>query len=306
MSLKPPSTVNDDTLDLTVRFSASLPDLLLSISLTSQPHANTSTLKQLIREHLPAEYNSRRIRLIHSGKALVDDAPLSTSLKRNVSRPPSRAPTPAPYGSQHNESISSKVKGKTPLRDPPTAAQRIYIHCSIGDVVLSASELSAEQALSQPTHQNATTSSSTPAPQEPDTTPAPRGFDRLLSSGFTPAEISSLRLQFLNIQSHTHTPNDMPSPNTLRNMEDQWLDNSSSPTSTDTFVGVGGAGGGFTDDETGMIDDVLSGMAMGFFWPIGCLVWGVREEGIWTKRKRMAVVLGVLLNVGVGLVRYTK
>ena len=69
MSLKPPSTVNDDTLDLTVRFSASLPDLLLSISLTSQPHANTSTLKQLIREHLPAEYNSRRIRLIHSGKS---------------------------------------------------------------------------------------------------------------------------------------------------------------------------------------------------------------------------------------------
>ena len=95
----------------------------------------------------------------------------------------------------------------------------------------------------------------------------------------------------------------MPSPNTLRNMEDQWLDNSSSPANaTDTIAG----GGGFTDDETGMIDDVLSGMAMGFFWPIGCLVWGVREEGIWTKRKRMAVVLGVLLNVGVGLVRYTK
>ena len=98
----------------------------------------------------------------------------------------------------------------------------------------------------------------------------------------------------------------MPSPNTLRNMEDQWLDNSSS-----TLPGTGDpanadGAGGFADDEAGALDDMIFGTAMGFFWPIGCLVWGVREEGIWTRRRKMAVVVGVLLNIGLGIVRYTK
>ena len=136
MSLKPPPTVNDDILDLTVRFSASLPDLLLSISFITHPNANTSTLKQLIRQRLPPEYSSRRIRLIYAGKALVDDASLASSLKRSFSRSPSRPPTPAIYSAQDEDSPSAKLKGKAPVRDPPLHP-RIYIHCSIGDVVLS-------------------------------------------------------------------------------------------------------------------------------------------------------------------------
>ena len=306
MSLKSPTTVNDDILDLTVRFSASLPDLLLSISLTTQPHANTNTLKQLIRQHLPAEYAARRIRLIHSGKALLDDAPLATSLKRTASRPPSRAPTPTPYTSQNGDSPSTKLKGKAPARDPPAQA-RIYIHCSIGDVVLSPSELDAEAFLAAPSRSSLQRPQDASAsPDHAATVPAPRGFDRLLNAGFSAAEISSLRLQFLSIQSHTHTPDNMPSPNTLRNMEDQWLDNSSStlPSSGDPANADGA--GGFADDEAGALDDMIFGTAMGFFWPIGCLVWGVREEGIWTRRRKMAVVVGVLLNVGLGIVRYTK
>ena len=304
MSLKPHPAVNDDTLQLTVRFSVSLPDLLLSISLATHPHANTSTLKQLIRKHLSSEYSKHRIRLIHAGKALLDDAPLATSLKRTVSRPPSRAPTPAPYTTQDEDSPSAKLKGKTPVRDTPTQP-RIYIHCSIGDVVLSPSELSAEASLAHPTqpaqYQNAST---TTAADETPSPPAPRGFDRLLSAGFSPNEISALRLQFLSIQSHTHTPDTMPSPSTLRNLEDQWLDNSSSlPNSSDLD---GTEGGGFADDEAGALDDMIFGTAMGFFWPIGCLVWGVREEGVWSRRRKMAVVVGVLLNVGLGFVRYTK
>lgn len=307
MSLKPPPTIDNDTLDLhlTVRFSASLPDLFLTISLTDQPYANTSTLKQLIRTHLPDDYRNRRIRLIYAGKALGDDTPLGASLKRTPSRPPSRTPTPAPYD-------DVKGKGKAPVRDPPLrpAPTRIYIHCSIGDVVLSPTELAQEITVANPTHspstQNAQEQSPTPPPP-----PAPRGFDRLLTSGFSPSEVANLRLQFLSIQSHTHTPDDMPSPTTLRNLEDQWLDDSSSlpnanPADADA-VGAGTAAAGLgADEEGGALDDMIYGTMVGFFWPLGCLVWGVREEGVWSRRRKMAVVVGVLLNVGLGFLRYGR
>ena len=299
MSLTVPST-HDDTLDITIRFSASLPDLPLSISLTSSPHANTSTLKQLIRPNLPTEYTTKRIRLIYAGKALLEDAPLSTTLKR-PSRPPSRISTPVP---------DSRGKGKEPLRDIPQQA-RIYIHCSIGDLALSSSELAAEAALAYPQEQPAPSASEptqSATIQDASTAPGPRGFDRLSTAGFSPAEISSLRMQFLSIQSHTHTPDTMPSPTALRAMEDAWLD-SSDPTSlslsdpSDPSSGTGRAG--YEEAEAGALDDMIYGTCMGFFWPIGCLMWGVREEGVWSGRRKMAVVVGVLLNLGLGLVRYS-
>lgn len=54
MSLKPPAPDYDDSdydFELTIRFSASLPNLLLSILVTL--YANTATHKQLIRSHAP-------------------------------------------------------------------------------------------------------------------------------------------------------------------------------------------------------------------------------------------------------------
>ncbi|KAL2441074.1 hypothetical protein ABEF95_011617 [Exophiala dermatitidis] len=372
MSLRPPpppfaphagavdEDENEPDLELTIRFSASLPDLVLTIPGSESLNANTATLKQLIRSHIPQEYANRRIRLIHAGKALVDEVPLSASLKRNVSRPPSRISTPGPYDDDHQSSngngsgrSSSKkaaaagtsrapplqwsttatnsgsdaAKGKLAVRDQP----RIYIHCSIGDIVLSPAELAEEAACAAAASREdddgknvdgkitsaagagqAGTQASRSS-QATTTTPAPRGFDRLLNAGFTPAEVQSLRLQFLAIQAHTHTPDMMPSPNTLRDMEDRWLDNSSAGGDLDRggidgagFGGAGGAAGGDEDDmQVGALDDMIWGTAMGFFWPIGCLMWGVREEGIWSQRRKMAVVVGFMLNVGLGIIRYT-
>ncbi|KAK5260523.1 hypothetical protein LTR40_004008 [Exophiala xenobiotica] len=291
MSLKVPTSSHlpapDDDLDLTIRFSASLPDLLLTIP-GSTNYANTATLKQLIRSRIPNEYAKHRIRLIYAGKALADDVPLKVSLKRTVSRPPSRIGTPGPYDDSYSrlngaankdkdKDNGKEGKGKVVVRDPP-AQSRIYIHCSIGDIVLSAAEIAEEAATS---------------------------FDRLLNAGFTAAEVQSLRLQFLAIQAHTHTPDTMPSPNTLRNMEDRWLDNSNA--SADPGALDDGAGASFADDDgqVGALDDMIFGTAMGFFWPIGCLMWAVREEGIWSQRRKMAVVVGFMLNIGLGLVRYT-
>jgi iron-sulfur cluster assembly 1 len=330
MSLKPHLPI--DTLELTIRFSASLPDLHLSISLAEQPHANTSTLKQLIRTHLPADLSPRRIRLIYSGKALSDDAALSTSLKRSLSHPPSRTSTPRPtvHNGDADASSSRSLKGKSPIRDStPIPTTRIYIHCSIGDLVLTPTELAAEARLAHPQDASPSSQTSTTtqtqaqnATNDPPPVPAPRGFDRLLATGFTPAEVTSLRLQFLSIQSHTHTPDDMPSPSTLRAMEDQWLDSSFSAT-TGTVVnsnpnadGTGTAGGGGDnlpllpgasdeESEANSLDDMLWGTAMGFFWPVGCLWWAVREDGVWSGRRRMAVVIGAVLNLGVAFVRFT-
>lgn len=328
------NTIYDD-LELTIRFSASLSDLHLSIP--GSLYANTATLKQLIRSRLPPQYGTRRIRLIYAGKALIDDVPLQVALQGKGrigavgSKVPSRIGTPvAPYGATNGGGLAGGTgqdlgnKGKSPIREatPTPSENRVYIHCSIGDVELSASDLSDEVAIAQrgaeqseqqgvplptlPQH-----SSSGPA-NVTTTTPAPRGFDRLHSAGFTSTEITSLRLQFLAIQAHTHTPDTMPSPNTLRNMEDQWLDNSSgagsaSDPSGGADGGLGGGGGMAIDDDgqIGALDDMVWGTVMGFFWPIGCLMWGVREEGIWSQRRKMAVVVGVLLNASLGIIRFT-
>ncbi|KPI40781.1 uncharacterized protein AB675_10803 [Cyphellophora attinorum] len=330
MSLAPPNDgATLDDLELTVRFSASLPDLPLSIPLSTQPNANTSTLKQLIRTHLPSDYKSRRIRLIYSGKALADDDVLATTLRRPVSRPPTRTSTPrpgtplgpsTPIGTNSKGIPSAKAKGKKPIRDPITSpTPRIYIHCSIGDIVLTAAELAEEASRAAAAAAAASDSSPTiPTfqqhqqslnPSARDRPPSPHGFDRLLTSGFTPTEVSSLRMQFLAIQAHTHTQDTMPSPTTMRALEDQWLDNSNAGGSASAAVLDPSSGDGSTalasseESESGALDDMIYGTAMGFFWPLGCMMWLGRESGVWSARRRMAVVVGFLLNVGLGFVR---
>lgn len=307
-----PENDGTETFEITVRFSASLPDLPLSIAVSDAP--TTATLKQYIRVSLPDDLKNKRIRLIHAGKALDDATPLSTSLKRPVSRPPSRIPTPGPYdpGAETDTSTArSKLKGKAPIRDVPLPPQqRIYIHCSIGDVTLSESDLASEAAL-------ATTEAATPTEQSDEqkkskdasatTTPNPRGFDRLLNAGFTVAEVQSLRLQFMSIQAHTHTPDTMPSPNTLRALEDHWLDNSNGAGGLANGIETDGPPGlspGGDDDNRGALDDMIWGTTMGFLWPIGSLIWGTREIGIFSPRRKIAIVIGIALNLGLGFVRW--
>lgn len=292
---------SEDSYEVTIRFSASIADLPLSIPAHNAP--TTATLKQRIREHLPTELKNKRIRLIYAGKALDDAAPISASLKRLVSRPPSRVATPGPYDSgTDTDTEKVKGKGKQPLRE--TIATRTYIHCSIGDVTLSVEDLEAEATLAKSTKKDDDTiEKQAQDAVQTTTTPAPRGFDRLLTAGFTASEVAALRLQFMSIQSHTHTPDTMPSPNTLRALEDRWLDNSSSFSLHDTSAGTGTAG---AEDDTarGALDDMIWGTTFGFFWPVGCLIWGLREEGIFTPRRKIAIAVGIVLNLGLGFVRW--
>lgn len=306
MSLLPPDAEpGPELLDVTIRFSSSLPDLLLSVP---EPGVSTAaTLKQLIRSHLPPELSDRRIRLVYAGRSLGDGASLSSSLKLPSSRTPSRPSTPLP---DHAAFSSSSAKGKAPIRDPPSLS-RTYIHCSISDVTLSAQDLAEEARLaarnnaSAPAGGAVSTDVAASGPVAGITTPGPRGFDRLLNAGFTLPEVQSLRSQFLAIQAHTHTSAEMPSPGALRELEDQWLDNS---TGGNPAQGPGGAGGGFVDDEgqSGALDDMLWGATMGFFWPLGCLLWLCREEGVWTRRRKVAVAIGVIVNAVFGGIRWLK
>lgn len=207
---------------------------------------------------------------------------------------------------------------------------RLYIHCSIGDIALPESDLANEASMSttdllQQKQQKANVDRKSPAkdvssllptsaqpshpqtqPQPTTTTPAPRGFDRLLLAGFTAAEVTALRSQFLAMQSVSRTPDTMPTGDQLRDLEDRWMDEGS--TAAQVQGGLGGAGvgddeGGIGSGSRGAIDDMLWGAVMGFFWPVGCAMWLRREEGVWSWRKGVAVCVGVIVNAVFGAMR---
>ncbi|CAD6442426.1 d7887dab-17f2-440b-9e60-8b7ea39e059c [Sclerotinia trifoliorum] len=271
-------------LHITIRFADSIPDLLLDIP--TQNNITGVGLKHLIRSKLKPPASQRRFRFIYGGKFIRDDDFLTAILK---------VPTPPPR--------AIDVKGKGKDVEPPPA--RVYINCSIGDDVLSPSEIEAETiaataALNKPKKtklpDGASSSLGTPASS---TTVAPRGFNRFLSAGFSPAEVNQLRLQFQSIQASIHTPDTMPSPDTLLRMEDSWIDNNAGN-------GAIGTEGGFDFGDDGMgsgFDDLLWGNIMGFLWPLGCVVWVLREPGILSSRRQIAVFTGFLLSITFGFLR---
>ena len=99
----------------------------------------------------------------------------------------------------------------------------------------------------------------------------------------------------------------MPTASELRLLEERWLDNSSGGGEGGGGGGganvLGGEGGGVAggfaadDTEVGGLEDMLWGNVMGFFWAVGAIVWLVREEGVWSKRRQIGVVTGVLVNL---------
>lgn len=104
------------------------------------------------------------------------------------------------------------------------------------------------------------------------------------------------------MQAHIHTPDTMPSHPELLILEERWLEHNSA--SGDEIVGdvqgggaSGWAGGGGGDG--GALEDVLWGTVMGFFWAVGAIAWLVREEGIWSRRRSAAVIIGVSINLAI-------
>ncbi|ETS78970.1 hypothetical protein PFICI_08823 [Pestalotiopsis fici W106-1] len=316
-TLKPPplatSAATAPPLSLTIRFSASVPDLDLDI-----PHPSQTTvisLKNLIRGRLAEPNSQRRLRFIQGGKILPDGAALSAVLRA--------PPPPPPRADDRNR---GDAKGKAVANRLPS--QRIYVNCSIGDSLTDA-ELKAEaEAASLPVSEAPSSqlgggglplSSSSPAgagsPAGPGTpapgittSSTPRGFDRLLNAGFSAAEVNQLRLQFRSIHSSRFTPDTLPSPDSFRRMEDSWIDdNGAAVPTTGMGTGSGAVGsGGFDSDEVGLLgwlDAMIWGVAIGFLWPMGSFGWLARQHGIHSDRVKVMIGAGVFLSLLIGIVR---
>ncbi|TIA32932.1 hypothetical protein D6C78_07893 [Aureobasidium pullulans] len=289
------SSPHDQPVDLVIRFTAAIPDAVIRV-----PSAKLTTslaLRQQIRAQLPASFASNRLRLISAGKVLPDATALSKCI--NIPPPPPRSKIDSAASKDKNKN-KNKAKGKAPAE---TTVPRVYIHCSIGDTLTPgdiASEADAAEAADKALLLDV---QAVPAPdqtQNPTTTsstPAPRGFDRLLSAGFSPADVANLRAQFMAIQAHTHTPDTMPTGDDLRSLEERWLENDPANAA---------AGGGAGTDEEGGLEDMLWGNLMGFFWPIAAACWLMREEGVWTRRMQISVLSGLLVNLTFGFLRITS
>ncbi|KAI9848243.1 MAG: hypothetical protein M1838_000599 [Thelocarpon superellum] len=288
-------------LSVTIRFTNSLPDLSLLIAEPSI--TSIIALKRLIRTRLPPDEASRHLRLIHGGKALLDPSPLSALLRHA----PPLVPGPSgrvPDGAARPD--TAKGKGKARMEDAaPTAPAPVplYVHCSIGDP-LSAATLAAEASLAEHTD---TIPIPIPGPYSTspstddygsNTTPAPAGFDRLLAMGFSAAEVASLRAQFLAVQARAYTPDTMPTVAEMRLLEDRWIDESVTGVGDVGFGGATGPGAGSSTYE-----DMLVGNILGFFWPLGALVWLLREEGVWNGRRQMSVFSGFMVNLAFSVLR---
>ncbi|KAL2195990.1 DUF2407 C-terminal domain-containing protein [Corynascus similis CBS 632.67] len=346
-------------LHITIRFSIALPDIHIDIPLPQQ--TTVVALKHLVRDRLAADAKAEasskdednepdtqllpaaqaslaRLRFIHNGRILPDAAVLSAVLKA----------APPPPLSHHAD-----PKGKSPA-GIHHQQQRVFINCSIGDPLPEA-DIAAEAAAAAAPITTSTSNSSaggggpgrrtpqlsvtttnldddaTGGADRPDRSSPqqhqqhhqqPTGFDRLLQAGLTPAEIATLRSHFRAIHTARFTPDTMPSPDTLRSMEDAWLDGSGGgggiPTTTaGSSDGSYGAAGGETGEagegEGGMVDDafglsavagpLIQGMLIGFVFPLGVIGWLGKEDGVWSRRMQVFVVFGVLLSVSVGLVR---
>ncbi|KAK2592615.1 hypothetical protein QQS21_009680 [Conoideocrella luteorostrata] len=255
---------------LTIRFSTSFPDLHLDIPL---PQSTTVlSLKHLLRTRLSTP---NRLRLIYQGRILPDSSALSTVLK------PPLQPPPKPDAKGKGKAID----GHVPLR--------IYVNCSIGDE-LTPKEIADEQAsaLNPPEDVAPTDSSKSVSRMRP----RPRGFDRLLQAGFTSSEISTLRTQFASIQTERFTPDAMPSPDSLRRLEDAWIDNNAGE--------LPSAASPLEDELSNMstvLDVLIRGMMIGFFFPLGSITWLLRQ-GLWSEKWQIFVGSGVVLSVTVGIV----
>lgn len=284
---------NGTSVDLVIRFTTAEEDLVLYI-----PSAQTTTplsIKQRIRQSASNSVSGNRLRLIFSGRFLPD----TVALSKCVSIPP-----PPPLSSVNRGNGKGKERATSPLRAP---TPRVIINCSVGDALTPAElETEAEAAKAADVALVEDTTSTAAATSDPDgakvsttTAPEPRGFDRLLSQGFNLAAVAEMRAQYLQILSYTRTPDTMPTGDELRALEDRWLDNN------DATSGGGADGAGAMNAEDGGLEDMLWGNIIGFFWPVAMLIW-FREEGMWTRRRQISVLTGMLVNLTFGFLRITS
>ncbi|KAH3673638.1 hypothetical protein WICMUC_003541 [Wickerhamomyces mucosus] len=159
---------------------------------------------------------------------------------------------------------------------------KFYIHCLIGDE-MTADELSKENELDNKVFAKSTTE-------------APIGFDRLSSAGFSQEDINNLRQQFRQLYGDLPSRrgnSDGEEGQDIRQLEERWID--STVNEMDEFSQTNLSVGGNNEDLfIGLLIGCLLGVLSLFL---------LKYDNLFSKRQKMAIIAGFIINFTFALVR---
>lgn len=310
---------------LQIRFSdRNIPDLEVPIESQEELlQLNNAKLRQLVRNLDPKIHSltyNRRLRFIYNGRPVVDTASFQAALANF-------AKLIEELSEEEEEEAPeqmSKTKGKETI---PTEQPRhkLYIHCIVGDV-LSDAELQQEDALDTQV-------------QQPSTTPAPIGIDRLLSAGFSEAEVAEIRRQFqsiygpmLNEQNSNDledefetddeeeeqeeedvsigAPSEGPSSlvsggvDELRQLEERWMESSAADPGNLVVQNSGGLFGlGLAEQGNTENRDMFIGLLIGMLFGVPSLLLAKGEFTVLNYHTQFPMFIGVFVNSIFAIIR---
>ncbi|GAA5822628.1 hypothetical protein JCM11251_004323 [Rhodosporidiobolus azoricus] len=187
---------------------------------------------------------------------------------------------------QVEEDEEGHGKGKGKGKEEPAEDTRIWLHCSVGEAEEDEGEGGGEKT------------TGTDSADEPSSQITPlTGFDRLLDSGFSPEDIANLRAEFRERRGLDEEDEEEDggegeaNAEHRRALEEQWM---SGLTGQEEALGDASAGG--------YTYSLLKGVCIGFFVPFLPLFF-FRSQ-IFSKRMQMAIVLGIVMNLAFGLLRF--
>ncbi|KZS90396.1 hypothetical protein SISNIDRAFT_475296 [Sistotremastrum niveocremeum HHB9708] len=255
--------------ELIIRFTEGVQDLKITVD----PSQCVGDIKNLIREHRPL-LSKRRLRLIYLGRLLSDEVSVRTL----------SADAPA--------SLDSTTSTSPTTTGGPSAAPSVWIQCAIGPALEEGEEdvTRTQQAAAQ-------------------LTPL-RGFDRLANAGMSDEEIAVIRRQFhaeSGLSSEDFLENDLGEEadyeERAHELEERWLD---SMDMNALHRGSGPSSAG-----------IIQGLFLGFFFPLLPFFFfrATAEPTFWedgrmgdrprsvlfSKRTQMAIVLGFVVNLTIGI-----
>jgi hypothetical protein len=86
-------------------------------------------------------------------------------------------------------------------------------------------------------------------------------------------------------------------------MEDAWLESNATPGGGQTVVAGEVEEMGDEQGMAGLLDTLVKAMCVGFMFPLGSVMWLIREEGMWSRRWQVFASFGFLLSFAIGLIR---
>lgn len=305
------STTPPDPISITVRFGfPQLPDHTLKTDIS----ALVSTIKWKIRLAVPVEYSTYSVRLIAGGRLLQDDWDMKRVLAGILGADQNRVlflhcslSEDEPSNNGPDGNTSNPLNGNAPLPAPGAPDDLPLQPAAIGfDALLDAGDFTAEEIAAI----RAQFRSQINARYTPDQMPSGPALLRMEENWLRGSAFSSSSRLNDTIDGTTNAETSSAAGSTL-NPHLPF-----NPTRTRTLAsgltpgGTNGAGDDGVvvveseeDDAARALDDTLLGVLTGFFWPVGAVVWGLREEGVWSRRRGWSVLAGVVVNLGFGVVR---